>query len=94
MPTLTEDADALALFERVGCEAREAGVVLRTLYEVSHDRTATILEHVARNHRADVLSWSWAPARRTWFWGVLAGDATRSILGHLPEHVSLVVHAA
>ncbi|MCA1685677.1 MAG: universal stress protein [Planctomycetia bacterium] len=91
LPTLTEDSAARALFERVVGEAQEAGVTIRTLYEVTHDRTASILE-VARNHQADVLLMR--AARRNRFWNALAGDTTQSILGHLPEHVSLVVHAA
>ncbi len=91
LPSAVEDATAQALFSRVQDEAREAGVLLRTFYELTHDRPASILE-VAHNHGADVLLME--AVRRNRFWSVLVGDPARAILAQLPAHVSLIVHAA
>ena len=91
IPTLEEDAAALAVFEQVRHEAAAVGVPLQMFYRVTADRPATLIE-VARNHQVDVVLME--AAKRSWLGNLLAGDMTRAILSHLPEHVSLIVHAA
>jgi nucleotide-binding universal stress UspA family protein len=89
--TLAEDDRARSVLDRLGDQAKQAGVPFRTLYEVTHDRAATILA-AARAFEADVLLLE-APRRRR-LWSVLAGDVTQDILRHLPGHVNLLIHAA
>ena len=90
LPGLDEDHAARALFERVRREAESADVPVRTFYEKTFDRTATILD-VTRRHEADVLLVG--TSRRGWFRKALAGDIAQSILAHLPERASVMVHA-
>jgi nucleotide-binding universal stress UspA family protein len=90
-PLLAEDEPAQALFEHVGTQAREAGVLLRTFYQVTHDGPATILE-AARTHQADVVVME--ATHRNLFWRALKGDEIQSVLMHLPDRVSLVLHTA
>lgn len=90
LPTLAEDGPARAVLESVAEQARAAGVPLRTLYQVSRDMPATILDAV-RIHEADVLVME--ATRRGLLWRALLGDQVRSVLMHLPERVSLLIHA-
>jgi nucleotide-binding universal stress UspA family protein len=90
LPGLDEDLQARDLFARVGEQAREAGVPLRTLYEVTRDQPATILD-VARANEADVLIME--AARRNLLWRILMQDAVQTILWHLPRHVNVLIHA-
>jgi nucleotide-binding universal stress UspA family protein len=91
IPSLTEDEPARALFDRVGIQAREAGVPLRTSYQVTHDGPATILE-AARALAADVVLME--ATHRNVFWRALKGDEIQTVLMHLPDRVSLVLHTA
>jgi nucleotide-binding universal stress UspA family protein len=91
LPILAEDEPARALFERVGTQAREAGVPLRTLYRVTHDLPTTILE-AARAHEADVVVME--ATRRNLLLRTLRGDEIQAIMSHLPDRVSLVLHTA
>jgi nucleotide-binding universal stress UspA family protein len=90
LPGLAEDAQARTLLARVGEQAREAGVPLRTLYEVTRDQPATILD-VARTSEADVLIME--ATRRNFLWRILMRDAVHTILMHLPRHVNVLIHA-
>ncbi len=91
LPVLAEDSLALAVLERLSREAIELGVPLQTFYRVTADRPSTLIE-VARNHQADVVVMQ--AAKRSWLGNLFACDMTRAVLSHLPEHVSLIVHAA
>jgi nucleotide-binding universal stress UspA family protein len=90
-PDLNEDSQAQAVFQRVGLEASQAGVPMRTYYEATADRSTTILEFT-RTLQADVLVLG--TTRRSRLWKALTGDVTQSILSHLPEHASLMIHAS
>lgn len=91
IPRPEEDEAARDLFARVSGEAREAGVPLRTRYQVSRSLSATILE-VARAEEADILVME--PSRRNFVWRALIGDPTDSVMRHLPEHANLLIHAS
>lgn len=90
LPTLAEDAPARAVLEHVKALAEEAGVPIRTLYAVSRDMPATILD-AAREHAVDVLVME--ATRRGFLWRALMGDQVRSVLVHLPERVSLLIRS-
>jgi nucleotide-binding universal stress UspA family protein len=90
LPGLAEDEPARAALEAVAEQARDTGVPLRTLYEVSRDMPATILD-VVRTHQVDVLVME--ATRRGLLWRALLGDQVRSVLMHLPERVSLLIHS-
>lgn len=91
LPGLDEDLEARTLFEALARRAEEAGVPLRILYEVTNDRTTSIIE-AARRSEADVLLIH--STRRGRLWKALAGDMTQAILSRLPERVSLMIHAS
>ncbi len=88
-PNLTEDGRAKALFDRVALEAQEAGVPLRVRYEASRDMPGTILD-VAQTLEADVLLME--ASRRRLMTRALLGDQIQSVLMHLPNRVSLLLH--
>jgi nucleotide-binding universal stress UspA family protein len=91
VPSLAEDEQARTVFDRLGTLAEEAGVPIRTLYQVTHDVPATILE-TARAVEANVVVME--ASRRNLFWRALWGDEIQAILMHLPERISLVLHTS
>lgn len=90
IPSLKEDNEATRLFARIREQASDAGVPVRTLYEVSRDMPASILEN-AQRHEAGVLIME--ATRRNLFWRALMGDITQEVIMHLPDRVSLLLHA-
>jgi len=89
LPTLAEDNRAQAIFDRLALEAETAGVPLRVRYEVARDMPGTIL-NVAHALEANVLIME--ATRRNLLWRALLGDQIQSILMHLPQRVSLLLH--
>ena len=88
--TLDEDHDALALFDRLRDQAREAGVPLRLLYGVARDIPDTILD-MAVTHGADRLVLG--ATRRGSLWKAMKGDVIQAVAEQLPERVGLLIHA-
>ncbi len=91
LPGLSEDDEARATFERVGRAADQIGVPMRTIYEATGDRPATIGE-VARACGADVVVVG--SSRRGRLSRLLARDLTPAILRLLPERASLLIRAS
>ncbi len=90
IPTLAEDAEAQALFDRVRAQAKEAGVPLRLLYGVASDIPDAILD-MAVTHGADLLLMG--VTRRGALWKVMKGDIIQAVAEQLPEQVGLLIHA-
>ncbi|MDB5352844.1 MAG: amino acid transporter [Planctomycetota bacterium] len=89
-PTLAEDPEALALFDRVRQQAKAAGVPLRLLYGVASDIPDAILD-MAVTHGADLLLMG--VTRRGTLWKVMKGDIIQAVAEQLPEQVGLLIHA-
>jgi amino acid transporter/nucleotide-binding universal stress UspA family protein len=89
-PTLDEDQQAKELFDRVRQQAREAGVPLRLLYAVARDVPDAILD-MAVTHGADLLLLG--TTRRGALWRAMKGDVIQGVAEHLPEPISLLIHA-
>ena len=90
IPTLEEDWDAQALFDRVRAKTHEAGVPLRLLYGVASDVPDAILD-MTLTHGADMLMLG--TTRRGALWKVMKGDVIQAVAEQLPEQVSLLIHA-
>ncbi len=91
LPGLAEDDEARATFERIESEAGRLAVPLRTLYEVTADRSATIGE-VATACSADVVVVG--SSRRSLIFRLFSGDASPGLIRRLPERASLMIHAS
>jgi nucleotide-binding universal stress UspA family protein len=91
LPGFLEDDQAKATFQRVEELASQAGVPLRTFYETTGDRSATIGE-VARATEADVVIVG--SPRKHGVARFLTRDPNPSILKLLPERASLMIHAS
>jgi nucleotide-binding universal stress UspA family protein len=89
-PRLEEDEQAAALFAQVKDRAIQAGAPLRLLYAASHDIPDTILD-MAVTHGADLLLLG--TTRRGALWKAMKGDVIQAVAEHLPENVSLLIHA-
>jgi nucleotide-binding universal stress UspA family protein len=89
-PTLAEDAEAQALFDRVRAQAKAAGVPLRLLYGVSSDVPDAILD-MAVTHGADLLLMG--TTRRGTLWKLMKGDVIQAVAEQLPEGIGLLIHA-
>ncbi len=89
-PVLEEDEQAIALFEQVKNQAVKVGTPLRLLYAASHDIPDTILD-MAVTHGADLLLLG--TTRRGALWKAMKGDVIQAVAEHLPENVSLLIHA-
>lgn len=89
-PSLEEDEDALALFDRVRDDAKAAGVPLKLLYAVSRDVPDAVLE-MAVTHGADLLLLG--STRRGAVWKAMKGDVIQAVAEHLPESVGLLIVA-
>jgi amino acid transporter/nucleotide-binding universal stress UspA family protein len=89
-PTMAEDVEAQALFDRVRAQAKEAGVPLRLLYGVASDIPDAILD-MAVTHGADLLLMG--VTRRGALWKVMKGDIIQAVAEQLPEQVGLLIHA-
>jgi amino acid transporter/nucleotide-binding universal stress UspA family protein len=89
-PKLEEDEQALALFDRVREQAKEAGVPLRLLYGVARDIPDAILD-MAVTHGADLLLLG--TTRRGTLWKAMKGDVIQAVAEQLPESVGLLIHA-
>jgi len=89
-PTLAEDHEARALFDRVREQAKEAGVPLRLLYGIASDIPFAILD-MAVTHGADLLLMG--TTRRGALWKAMKGDVIQTVAEHLPEQVELLIHA-
>jgi len=89
-PTLAEDSDALALFERLREQSTETGVPLRLLYGVARDIPEAILD-MAVTHGADLLLLG--TTRRGGLWKAMKGDVIQAVAEQLPERIGLLIHA-
>ncbi len=89
-PTLAEDVEARALFDRVREQAKEAGVPVRLLYGVASDIPYAILD-MAVTHGADLLLMG--TTRRGALWKAMKGDVIQAVAEQLPEQVGLLIHA-
>ena len=89
-PTLAEDADALALFDRLRDQSTTTGVPLRLLYGVARDIPEAILD-MAVTHGADLLLLG--TTRRGTLWKAMKGDVIQAVAEQLPERIGLLIHA-
>ncbi len=89
-PTLAEDADALALFDRLREQSTTNGVPLRLLYGVARDIPEAILD-MAVTHGADLLLLG--TTRRGTLWKAMKGDIIQAVAEQLPERIGLLIHA-
>ncbi len=89
-PTLSEDQDALALFDRLREQSTTAGVPLRLLYGVARDIPEAILD-MAVTHGADLLLLG--TTRRGSLWKAMKGDIIQAVAEQLPERIGLLIHA-
>ncbi|WP_435017797.1 universal stress protein [Tundrisphaera sp. TA3] len=89
-PTLSEDEDALDLFDRLRAQATAAGVPLRLLYGVARDIPEAILD-MAVTHGADLLLLG--TTRRGSLWKAMKGDVIQAVAEQLPERIGLLIHA-
>jgi amino acid transporter/nucleotide-binding universal stress UspA family protein len=89
-PSLSEDATALELFERLRTQAHDAGVPLRLLYGVARDIPEAILD-MAVTHGADLLLLG--TTRRGTLWKAMKGDVIQAVAEQLPERIGLLIHA-
>jgi amino acid transporter/nucleotide-binding universal stress UspA family protein len=90
IPTLAEDAEALALFDRLRDRAEAEGIPLRLLYGVARDVPDAILD-MAVTHGADLLLLG--ATRRGVLWKAMKGDVIQGVAENLPEEVGLLIHA-
>ena len=89
-PTLAEDGDALALFDRLREQSTTTGVPLRLLYGVARDIPEAILD-MAVTHGADLLLLG--TTRRGTLWKAMKGDVIQAVAEQLPERIGLLIHA-
>ncbi len=90
IPRLDEDSQALELFDRMRTQAKESGVPLRLLYGVARDIPDAILD-MAVTHGADLLLLG--TTRRGSLWKAMKGDVIQAVAEHLPDSVTLLIHA-
>ena len=90
LPSLSEDAAALDLFERLRTQTHDAGVPLRLLYGVARDIPEAILD-MAVTHGADLLLLG--TTRRGTLWKAMKGDVIQAVAEQLPERIGLLIHA-
>ncbi len=84
------DPEAQVLFRQVQKDAAEAGVPVRFLYSVASDIAEAILE-TAATHGVDLVLLG--ASQRGGLWRTMKGDVIQEVGQHLPETMSLLIHA-
>jgi amino acid transporter/nucleotide-binding universal stress UspA family protein len=86
----SSDPEARALFARVQKDAAAMGVPVRLLYSVAGDIAEAILETAATQAVDLVLL---GASQRGGLWRTMKGDVIQEVGQHLPERISLLIHA-
>ncbi len=84
------DPEAQALFRQVEKDAAEMGVPVRLLYAVATDVAEAILETAATQSVDLVLL---GASQRGGLWRTMKGDVIQEVGQHLPDRISLLIHA-
>src|SRR5262249_8898557 len=84
------DPEAQELFRQIEREAAAAGVPVRFLYAVAWDVAEAILE-MAATHGVDAVLLG--ASQRGGLWRTMKGDVIQEVGQHLPERISLLIHA-
>jgi amino acid transporter/nucleotide-binding universal stress UspA family protein len=87
---IATDPEAQELFAQVQKEAAELGVPVRLLYSVASNIAEAILE-TAATHGVDVVLLG--ASQRGGLWRTMKGDILQEVGQHLPERISLLIHA-
>jgi amino acid transporter len=86
----TQDPEAVALFDEIQTQAAKAGVPVYFLYSVAYDVAEAILE-TAATFAVDTLLLG--TTKRGMLWRAMKGDVMQQVATHLPERITLLVHA-
>jgi amino acid transporter/nucleotide-binding universal stress UspA family protein len=89
-PTAEEDAEAMAAFVRAAEICKKHGVPLIPIYALSSDVAYSILDFAATYNAEAVLM---GVSRQGTLLRALRGDVISAVADHLPEDISLLVHA-
>ncbi|MCI0455488.1 MAG: amino acid permease [Gemmataceae bacterium] len=84
------DPEAQELFRQIEQQAAEAGVPVRFLYAVAWDVAEAILE-MAATYGVDLVLVG--ASQRGGLWRTMKGDILQEVAQHLPERISLLIHA-
>lgn len=87
---VSQDAEALDLFDGIHEKTVQAGVPVHFLYSVAYDIGEAILE-TAATFAVDTLLLG--TTRRGVLWRAMKGDVIQQIARYLPEPITLLVHA-
>jgi amino acid transporter/nucleotide-binding universal stress UspA family protein len=87
---VSSDSEAQELFAQVQRGAAEVGVPVRLLYSVAGDIAEAILETAATQGVDLVLL---GASQRGGLWRTMKGDVLQEVGQHLPERISLLIHA-
>jgi nucleotide-binding universal stress UspA family protein len=84
------DEEAVLLEQSARAYAAEFNVPMRFVYATATDIAETVLD-VAATHAVDVLILG--STRRGKLWRAMKGDVIQQVAEHLPENISLLLHA-
>jgi nucleotide-binding universal stress UspA family protein len=87
---MSQDAEAVELFDSVKQQAEAAGVPVYFLYSVAYDVADAILE-MAATYAVDTLLLG--TTQRGMVWRAMKGDVIQQVAYELPERITLLVHA-
>jgi nucleotide-binding universal stress UspA family protein len=88
--SLADDAEAVEMFSEFRRLAEEANVPAYFIYSSAFDIADAILE-TAATHAVDVLLLG--TTQRGVLWRAMKGDVIQQVAAHLPERITLLVHA-
>lgn len=89
-PKPAEDAEAQQMFARIRQDAQAMGVPIRELYAVTSDVADTILDFAATFAVDRVIL---GATQRGTLWRTMKGDIIQGVAQHLPERMTLLIHA-
>jgi amino acid transporter/nucleotide-binding universal stress UspA family protein len=85
-----QDPEAIELFNDIQTQADKAGVPAYFLYSVAYDVAEAILETSA-TFAVDILLLG--TTKRGMLWRAMKGDVMQQVATHLPERITLLLHA-